>query len=163
MTFIVEAFDGRCLDRAVHPLDVTVGLGVVRLGEPMLDIVRLADHVDAHLARPGGVAVAGLLGELNAIVGEDRVDPVRDGFQQILEELPGRPPVSLFDQLSDREFVGTVGAHEQVELAFGDLNLGDIHVEEADGVALEALTLWFVALDVRQAGDAVPLQAAVQR
>jgi hypothetical protein len=36
-------------------------------------------------------------------------------------------------------------------------------VEEANWVALEALSLRFIALDVWQAGDAVPLQAAVQR
>ncbi len=33
----------------------------------------------------------------------------------------------------------------------------------ADRIALEALALGLVALDVRQAGDAVPLEAAVQR
>jgi hypothetical protein len=36
-------------------------------------------------------------------------------------------------------------------------------VEEADWVAFEALTLGLVALDVRQAGDPMPLQASVQR
>ena len=45
----------------------------------------------------------------------------------------------------------------------GGLHLGDIDVEEADRVALEALALGLVALDVRQTGDAVPLKASVQR
>jgi hypothetical protein len=36
-------------------------------------------------------------------------------------------------------------------------------VKEADWVALEALSLWLLALDIRQTGYAVPLQAAVQR
>jgi hypothetical protein len=76
---------------------------MVGLGEPALDVVRLADHFEAHLT------------------------------------------------------------DEQVELAFGSLNLGDIHVEEADRVALEALSLRLIPLDVRQTGDAVPLQATVQR
>ena len=76
MAFVMEAFDGRFLDRAVHPLDLTVSPGMVRLGEPMLDIVCLADHVEAHLARPGDVAIAGLLGELDAIMGQDSVDAV---------------------------------------------------------------------------------------
>jgi len=40
--------------------------GMVRLGEPVLDAVRLADHVEAHLTQPGRVAVA-RLGELDAI------------------------------------------------------------------------------------------------
>ncbi len=67
VALVVEAFDGGLLDGAVHPLDLTVGPGVVRLGEAVLDVVGLADHVEAHLARPGGVAVARLLGELDAI------------------------------------------------------------------------------------------------
>jgi len=35
-------------------------------------------------------------------------------------------------------------------------------VKEADRVALEALSLRLVALNVRQAGDAVTLQASVE-
>ena len=114
-------------------LDLTVGPRMVRFGEPVLDIVCLADHVEAHFAGPCGVAVAGLLGELDAIVGQDRVDAIRHGLQQVFEELPCRPPVSLVDQLGDRELAGAIYADEQVQLAFGGLHLGDIDVEEADG------------------------------
>lgn len=76
----------------------------------------VADHIEAHLARPGGVAIARLVGELNAIIGQDRVDPVRHGFQQVFQELPRRPPDSLVDQLDDRQLAGAVDAYEQVEL-----------------------------------------------
>ena len=64
---------------------------------------------------------------------------------------------------ADRELAGAIYADEQVKLAFGGLHLGNIDVEEADGITLEALTLGLVAFDVGQAGDAVPLEAAVQR
>ena len=114
---------------------------MVRLGEAMLDAVRLADHVEAHLARPGGVPVARLLGELNAIVGQDRVYPVRHGLQQVFEELPCCAPIGLVDQLGDCELAGAVNADEQVELAFGSLHLSDIDMEETDRVSLEALSL----------------------
>jgi len=56
-----------------------------------------------------------------------------------------------------------VNADEEVELALCGLNLGDVDVEEADRVALELLALRLVAADVRQARDAMPLQAAVKR
>jgi len=69
VAFVVEAFDGRLLDGAVHPFDLPVGPWMVRLGEPVLDVVGLADHVEAHLTGPGGVPVAGLLGELDTVVG----------------------------------------------------------------------------------------------
>ena len=89
----------------------------------------------------------------------------------MFEELPRRSSIGLADQLGDRELAGAVDADEQVESAFGCLNLGDINVKEADRIALEALSLWpfdfaqesLVTLDVRQTGYAVPLQAAVQR
>ena len=163
MALVVEAFDGCVLDGAVHPFDLPVGPWVVRLGEAMLDIVRLADHVEAHLAREGGVPIARLVGELDAVVGQDGVDAIGHGFQQMFEKLPGRSPVCLLDELSDRELAGAVDADEQVELAFGSLHLGNIDVEEPDWIAFEALTFGLVALDVGQARDAVSLQAPMQR
>ena len=84
------------------------------------------------------------------------MDTVSNGFRQKFEELSSRPPVSLVNELGDGELA------EQVELAFRSLNLGDIDVEEADRVALEALSLWLVALDIWRTGYAVPPQAAVQ-
>ena len=163
MAFIVEAFDGRLLDGSVHPLDLTVGPRMVRLREAVLDVVRLTDHVEAHLARPGGVTIAGLLGKLDAVVGQDRVDAIGYGLQQMFEELPRRSSIGLVDQLGNRELAGAVDADEEVELAFGSLHLSNIHVEEADRVALEALSLRLVPLDVRQTGYAMTLEAAVQR
>lgn len=109
MILVVEVFDGRFLDGPVHPLDLPVRPGMIRFGERVLDVVGLADHIEAHLARPGGVAVARLLGELDAIVREDGVDAIRHGFQQVFEELPGCPSISLVDELRDRELAGAVG------------------------------------------------------
>ena len=163
MALVVEAFDGRFLDGAVHPFDLSVGPWMVRLRQTVLDVVCFADHVEPHLTRLGGVAVTRLVGELDAVVGQDRVDAVRHGCQQVFEELSRGSPVSLVDQLGDRELAGAVDADEQIQLAFGGLHLSDIDVEEADRVALEALPLWLVALDVRQARDAVSLKAPIQR
>lgn len=70
---------------------------------------------------------------------------------------------SLIEQLGDRQLAGPGDGNEQVELALSGPHLGDIHVEDADGVALEALTLWLAVLNVRQAGDAMPLETPMQR
>jgi len=136
---------------------------VVRLNGPLLDFVRFADHIEAHLTRPSGVTVARLIGERDAIVGQDRVDAVGHRFQQVFEKLPRRSPISRLDRLGDGEFAGAVDAGEQVELAFSGLHPGNIHVEEAGRVALEVLSLRLVPLDVRQTGYAMTLEAAVQR
>jgi len=45
----------------------------------------------------------------------------------------------------------------------GSLHFGNIDVEEADGITLEALALRLAPFDVRQAGDPMPLEATAQR
>ncbi len=97
----------------------------------------------------GTSKIVAIVGELDAVIGQDRVDPVRNGFEQVLQKLPSGPPVGLLDQLSDGELAGAVDCHEEIELTFSGLHFGNIHVEEPDRVALEALTLGLVALDVR--------------
>ena len=128
----------------------------------MLDVVCLADHVEAHLARPGGVPVAGLLGELDAIVGQYGVDLIRPGFEYVLQELPSSLSIRRFNELSDGELDCRVDADKEKELSVSGLHLRDVYVEESDGVALELLALWLVPVDIRQTRDAVSLQAPMQ-
>lgn len=45
---VVIALHRGVLDLPVHPLDLPVGPGVVRLGQPVLDPIGLADHVKLH-------------------------------------------------------------------------------------------------------------------
>jgi len=54
------------------------------------------------------------------IVGQDRVNAVGRGFQQVFQELPHCPSIRLVDELRDREIAGAVDADEQAE-PFGDL------------------------------------------
>jgi hypothetical protein len=44
MAVVVVAFDGRVLEGSVHPFDLTVGPGMVDLGEAVLDVVLAAPH-----------------------------------------------------------------------------------------------------------------------
>ena len=160
---VMEAFDGGVLDRPVHPLDLAIRPRMVRLGQPVLDPVGFTDHVEAH--RPGvdGVAVPGLLGELDAIVSENGVDVIGHGFEQVLQELPGRLSVGCRNELGDGELGSAVDSHKEKELALGSLHLGNVDVDRAsgsppvreplaraDGVALELLPLGFVAFDIWQ-------------
>ena len=159
MAVVVVSLDRRFLDGPVHALDLTIGPRVVWPGQSMLDPNCLADHVEAHLARICFVPVPGLLGELDAIVGQDRMNAIRDGLEQMFEEFPHDLAICLFHELRDSKFAGPVNAHKEIELSFHGLNLGDVDVKKADGGALELLPLWLVAFDVRQAQDAMPLKA----
>ncbi len=107
----------------------------------MLDPVGFADHVET--TRPGidGVAVPGLLSELDAVIGENGVDPLKDGFQQMLEELPGRLSVSRCNELSDREFGRSVIAHREIKLTFNRPHLGNVDMEEPDEERLDSWPL----------------------
>ncbi len=154
---VLVSLDRRVLDRPVHPLHVAVRPGMVWLGQPVLDAVRLTDVVEAH--RPGDdrVPVPRLLCELDAVVGGKCVDLVGHGLKHALPELPSGAPDSLLVELGHRELARAVNADKEIELALGGLHVGDVDVEEADRVGLELLPLRLVTLDIRQTRDAVPL------
>jgi hypothetical protein len=136
---------------------------MVRFGQPEVDPIRLADHVEAHRPRVDGIPAPGLLCELNAAIREDGVDLVGYGFERVVPELPGRISVRLCNAVSDGELGGAVDVDEEKELALGRLHFHDVDVEIPNGVALEPLPLGFVSLEIRKTRDAMPLQAAIQR
>jgi hypothetical protein len=70
---------------------------------------------------------------------------------------------SLSLGVQSRHLVDRVKARKEMELSLGRLHLGDVAVEEADGVALELLPFGFVAFDIWKARHAMMLKAAVQR
>ena len=49
MVFIVEAFNDRFLDGAVHSFDLAIGPWMVWLGQAVFDLICLTDHVEPHL------------------------------------------------------------------------------------------------------------------
>jgi len=48
MLVIVIPLDCCVLDRAVHPLNLAIGPWMVGLGQPVLNPVGIADHVEPH-------------------------------------------------------------------------------------------------------------------
>lgn len=62
----------------VHPLDLTVRPGVMGFGEAVLDAVLAAPRVEhvGHVAGGRAIGVARRVVELDAVVGQNRVDPV---------------------------------------------------------------------------------------
>ena len=102
---VVVAFDGGILDGAVHAFDLAVGPGVVGLGKPVLDAMLATDLVEAvdAVARGPAIAVPRQVGELDAVVGEDRVQVVGDRFDQCFQERDGGWSIGLRVELSEGE------------------------------------------------------------
>lgn len=163
MVVVVEAFDGRVLDNPVRPFDLAVDPRVIGLRQLVFDAICLANHVEARRAGVDGVPVPRLVCELDAVIGENGMNLVGHGFEHVLKELPGRLPIGLVDELGHGELARAVDPDEQIQLAFGSLHLCDVDMKEAYGVALELRPLRLVALIIRQARDAMPLQASMQR
>ena len=82
-------FDRRVLDRAVHSFDLAMGPGMVRFCQAMLNPIGFADHVKSHLAERHAVPVPRLLGELDTVICQDRVNLMGPCLEQVLQELPG--------------------------------------------------------------------------
>ena len=84
MIVVVEACDGRLLDGPVHSLPLTIGARVVDLGQPMLDPMLVTDAIEDVVER---LFVVGVVGNLDAVVGEYRVDGTGHSVDQIAQEL----------------------------------------------------------------------------
>ena len=162
---VVISFDGRILDGAVHPLDLAVCSRMIDFGEAVLDSGFAAAHSEHTGGLLGGWAagVTWRVSELDAVVGQDSVDSVRDGGDQADEERRRGHASSAINELYEGKLACPINGHEKVELAFGRLDFGDVDVKEADRVGLEPLLGLYVTFNVRQTINAVALQAAVQR
>ena len=77
---VVEPLHGGVLDRAVHSLDLTIRPGMFHLGQPVLNPMFPADAAEDVL-HCEDVALA--VGELDAVVGEEGMEPIRSGGDQI--------------------------------------------------------------------------------
>jgi hypothetical protein len=127
---IAIAIDGRVLDGAAHPLDLTVRPGMLHFGQAVLNAVLLVAQIEhvRHVSGGRAVGVSRREGELDPFVGQDGVDPVRDGFDHTLEEGRGRSLASRRRQLHDREFTRAIDRYIEVELAFRGLDLSGADV-----------------------------------
>jgi len=102
---VVISAHGGFLKGAVHAFDLAVGPGVVGLGKPVLDAMLATDLVEAvdAVARGPAIAVPRQVGELDAVVGEDRVQVVGDRFDQCFQERDGGWSIGLRVELSEGE------------------------------------------------------------
>ena len=62
------------------------------------------------------------------------------GFEDVLQELPGRLPVSLLNGLGHGKLARAVDANEQEELSFSSLHFGNVYVDRASVFAIGSRT-----------------------
>ncbi len=121
----LEAFDVLVVERldgAVHPLGLAVGPGMTGLGKAVLDAVCQADAIKdmgAQMAPCWALAVLGQVGEGHAVVGEDFVDLVWEGRDDVLQEGRALHFASLLLELDIGELGNSVDGQEHDELAVG--------------------------------------------
>lgn len=137
--------------------DIEIGAGQLERMAAKRHFV-LAHGVDLF-SRP---AITSGIREVGSIFGQHGVDLVRCDHCQGAEKVPGDPSCCLLNQLGKREFGCSVNGYEEIEPPLCGLYLGDIDMEKSDRIGLELLLRWFVAVDIRQAADAMALQAAMQ-
>jgi hypothetical protein len=115
VVIVVEPFDDGPLDRAVHPLDLTIRPGMLHLGQPVFDTVVVADAVEDVLE---GMPVLFSVGELDATIDETGVDGVGNGADEVVQEPGGSQFAGLLMQFRIGKLRGFVDGHKEIELAF---------------------------------------------
>jgi hypothetical protein len=110
-----------------------------------------------------GPSLAGGVGEVGSVVGEDGVDLVGDSLDQVAQEARGGAAGHLLMQFDEGELRRSVDCDDEMELALRGSDLGEVDMKIADRVGLELAFRRSFAFDLRQARDPVALEAAMQR
>ena len=168
MCVVVEALDGGFFEGSVHTFDLAVGPGMFRLGEAVVDIGFGTGELEGMSAeefaalegeldlRRSGTAIA-WSGEVDSVIGQHRVDGVRHGLDQRVQEVGRNPLRGLLMHLDEGKLRSAVDSDQKIELALFGANFRDIDMKVADRVALELLAPGPVAFHFGQPGDVVPL------
>ena len=131
------------------------------LRQPMVDVVAGACELEGVRAESPSLAehlldlrrapsLAGRVGEMNAIVGERRMDLVGNRLDQSVEKARGGFCRGSLMQLDEGELRRSIDRHEHIEFAFGRAHLGDIDMEIADRIGFEFPLGGDLAVDFRQ-------------
>ena len=110
-------------NRERDALDLSIGPRMLDLGESVLNAMFAADAVKNVLASK---SVPFLIGELNAIVSEDDVDPVRHCGNQIAQKLCRQHLASLGVQFDIGKLAGSINGNKEIEFALSRLNLSNV-------------------------------------
>ena len=80
MSLVVIIFHGGIFERTVHTFHLAIGPGLGGFGQPMVTTMLMTDAIKDMVK---GVSIALPIGELDAIIGEHRVELLRYGSHQV--------------------------------------------------------------------------------
>ena len=155
----METFNAGFFDGPVHSLNLSVSPRMLDLGESVFNAMRSADAAKNVIT---SVSITSAIRELDAVIGQYRMEGIWHCLDQIAQELCSNHLACLGVEFGKSELRGSVNGHKQIELAFGCLHLGNVDVEIADGVALELFLDRLVAPNLWQPRDAMTLQTSMQ-
>ena len=110
---IVVLFHGGLFERAVHPFDLAIGPRMVGLGQPMVNTMLVTNPIKDMLK---GVKIAFAIRELDAVIGQHRVDLVGYHSHQVPQELSRDQFVGFGMQLGIGKPTGAVNRDKQESL-----------------------------------------------
>ena len=117
-------------ERAIRPLFLPVGPGMIRLRKAVFNTIVMA-HTTKDMSEC--IAVSLPVCELNAVISQNCVNPIRHRSHEVTEELGsyrlGRRCLKLYI----REFAGAIDRDKEMELAIFRAYLGDIKVAVSRG------------------------------
>ena len=99
---------------------------------------------------------------MGPVVGEDRVDLVRDGDDQVAQEVSGSLARDLLMQFDEGELRRSVDGDDEIEFALRGSNFSDIDMKIADRVSLEFSFGGGFGFDLREPRDPMALQTPVK-
>jgi hypothetical protein len=102
------------------------------------------------------------ISKLDAVIGQDRVNVIRNDHNQLSQEPASRVTSLIRVQFGVGELRRAAGGDKQIKSSFFSVHLGYINMKIADRILLELFLNRFVTFNFRQAADAVPLQTAMQ-
>src|SRR5687768_8328795 len=84
MSLIEVAVNSCFFDSAIHPFNLPVRPGMLGFGQAMVNTMLFADTVKQQLK---SIFISGTIGELNAIIGQNRMNFVGNSRNEISQEL----------------------------------------------------------------------------
>jgi hypothetical protein len=109
MGLVVVLFHSGIFERTVHAFDLAIRPGMVGFSQPMVDAILLTDAIKDMVK---GIYITLAVGELDAVIGQHRVDLVRHGGNQVPEELSRDHFVGFCMQLGIGKFAGPINGNK---------------------------------------------------